>query len=57
MYTIKPDNLLAFDVFCDQTTEGDKYKLILGSYSGRTVISSLLSSHAKNGRGGEESTK
>ena len=52
MYTIKPDNLLAFDVFCDQTTEGDKYKLILGSYSGRTVISSLLSSHAKNGRGG-----
>ena len=134
MYTIKPDNLLAFDVFCDQTTEGggwtvfqrrldgsvdfyrlwndykhgfgdlcgefwlgldkihrltsgvnnvlrvdlgdfegkntyaeyerfgvmgenDKYKLILGSYSGRTVISSLLSSHAKNRRGGEESTK
>ena len=129
MYTIKPDNLLAFDVFCDQTTEGggwtvfqrrldgsvdfyrhwndykhgfgdlcgefwlgldkihrltsgvnnvlrvdlgdfegkntyaeyerfgvmgedDKYKLILGSYSGRTVISSLLSSHAKNGRWG-----
>ena len=119
MYTIKPDNLLAFDVFCDQTTKGggwtvfqkrlngsvdfyrywhdykhgfgdprdefwlgldkihrltsdvnnslrvdledfegknayaeynmfrvmsekDKYKLILGSYSGRTVISSLL---------------
>ena len=119
MYTIKPDNLHAFDVFCDQTTEGggwtvfqkrmdgsvdfyrywndykcgfgdlcgefwlgldkihrltsddknvlrvdledfegntayaeynlfgvmsenDKYKLILGSYSGRTVISSLL---------------
>ena len=38
--------------------ENDKYKLILGSYSGRTVISSLLSSHAKNGRGGgEESTK
>ena len=22
MYTIKPDNLHAFDVFCDQTTEG-----------------------------------
>ena len=22
MYTIKPDNLLAFDVFCDQTTAG-----------------------------------
>ena len=22
MYTIKPDNLLTFDVFCDQTTEG-----------------------------------
>ena len=22
MYTIKPDNLLAFDVFCDQTTKG-----------------------------------
>ena len=119
MYTIKPDNLLAFDVFCDQTTKGggwtvfqkrlngsvdfyrywndykcgfgdlngefwlgldkihrltsddnnvlridlgdfegnnsyaeydlfgvksekDKYKLILGSYSGRTVILSLL---------------
>ena len=119
MYTIKPDNLPAFDVFCDQTTAGgswivfqkrlngsvdffrswndykhgfgdlksefwlgldkihrltsdnnsmlrvdledfegntayaeynlfgvmsekDKYKLILGSYSGRTVISSLL---------------
>ena len=119
MYTIKPDNLHAFDVFCDQTTKGggwtvfqkrlngsvdfyrywhdykhgfgdprdefwlgldkihrltsdvnnslrvnledfegknayaeynmfrvmsenDKYKLILGSYSGRTVISSLL---------------
>ena len=119
MYTIKPDNLLAFDVFCDQTTKGggwtvfqkrlngsvdfyrywndykcgfgdlngefwlgldkihrltsddknvlridlgdfegnnsyaeydlfgvesekDKYKLILGSYSGRSVISSLL---------------
>ena len=100
VYTIKPDNLPAFDVFCDQTTAGggwtvfqkrlngsddfyrywndykhgfgdlksefwlgldnegntayaeynlfgvmsekDKYKLILGSYSGRTVISSLL---------------
>ena len=119
VYTIKPDNLPAFNVFCDQTTEGggwtvfqkrldgsvdfyrywkdykhgfgdlcgefwlgldkihrltsdvnnvlrvdledfersnsyaeykmfgvesekDKYKLILGSYSGRTVISSLL---------------
>ena len=22
MYTIKPDNLPAFDVFCDQTTDG-----------------------------------
>ena len=22
MYTIKPDNLLAFNVFCDQTTDG-----------------------------------
>ena len=128
IYTIKPDNMNAFEVFCDQTTAGggwtvfqrrldgsvdfyrlwndykhgfgdlcgefwlgldkihrltsgvnnvlrvdlgdfegkntyaeyekfgvmgenDKYKLILGSYSGRTVISSLLSSHAKNGRG------
>ena len=23
MYTIKPANLLTFDVFCDQTTEGE----------------------------------
>ena len=129
MYTIKPDNLPAFDVFCDQTTAGggwavfqkrlngsvdfyrywndykhgfgdlksefwlgldkihrltsdnnsmlrvdledfegntayaeykmfgvmsekDKYKLILGSYSGRTVISSLLF-YSRRGEGGE----
>ena len=129
MYTIKPDNLPAFDVFCDQTTAGggwtvfqkrlngsvdfyrywndykhgfgdlksefwlgldkihrltsdnnsmlrvdledfegntayaeykmfgvmsekDKYKLILGSYSGRTVISSLLF-YSRRVEGGE----
>ena len=36
-------------------SEKDKYKLILGSYSGRTVISSLLFySRRGEGGGGEE---
>ena len=30
-------------------SENDKYELILGSYSGRTVISSLLSSYLRRG--------
>ena len=35
-------------------SEKDKYKLILGSYSGRTVISSLLFYSRRGEGGGEE---